>query len=69
MMFIYIVNYLVCKNIALFGGIVRDFILSKNFISKTVNDIDCIMSEKQYNQLFRFLKRFGIQMPIFKCIF
>jgi len=69
----YILNYLISNNIALFGGIVREFILSFenienldhslkfiSILSKTTHDIDCIMSEKQYSNLFFFLKKQNI---------
>ena len=48
--FFHILNYFISNNIALFGGIVRDIILQEH-----CKDIDCIMSEKQYKNLFFFL--------------
>ena len=52
MIFSYILRYFISNNIALFGGIVRDIILQERS-----NDIDCIMSEKQYNKLFIFFNK------------
>ena len=55
--FFYILNYFISNNIALFGGIVRDIILFNSILPEHCNDIDCIMSEKQYNNLFIFLHK------------
>jgi len=57
MIFQYILNYFISNNIALFGGVVRDYILYDNKLTQKCNDIDCIMSEKQYNDLFIFLNK------------
>jgi len=71
-MFTYILNYLVSNNIALFGGIVRDFILFfenneininhyfLKYSNKYKYDIDCIMSEEQNSKLFDFLHKHSI---------